>query len=254
MNVVVIGSGNVATHLAKALKAAGNSILQVWSRQPEHAATLAAAVDAEAISSLNQAKPDADLCILSVKDDAIAEISHTLLHFKGIIVHTSGALPIDVFHEYFRRYGVFYPLQTFSKTKEVDFRTIPLCIEASDPETYHTLFVLAQQLSTQVVPVDSEKRKILHLAAVFACNFPNYLYTIAADLLKKYDMSFEMLRPLILETALKVQHADPEDVQTGPAVRRDEQTLEWHEALLAGEARWKSIYHLLSEGIKNGKK
>ncbi|MCY1536147.1 hypothetical protein D9M68_715900 [compost metagenome] len=254
MNVVLIGSGNVATHLAKALKASGVQILQVWSKHFIHAEALASVTGARPIQHLSEIQTDADLCILSIKDDAITAVANELSHFKGTMVHTSGAVPIAVFKGMFSHYGVFYPLQTFSKGREIDFDTVPLCIEANDPETLQMLLDLGEQLSSRVSEVNSEKRRILHLAAVFACNFPNHLYALAAGLLGEYHLNFDLLRPLILETALKVQHADPQTVQTGPAIRFDEQSLEKHKALLSGDEHLKKIYQLLSESIKKTKK
>jgi len=265
MNVILIGSGNVASHLGKALQAAGICILQVWSRDAIHAESLASALDATAISNINQVRRDADIYILSVKDDALSDMSEALMRallapkssdtpFKGLVVHTSGAVGMGLFAGKFEHYGVFYPLQTFSKSKVVDFGHIPLCLEAADTKSFAQLDGLAHRLSTRVVAVNSDQRQILHLAAVFACNFPNYLYGLAADLLEKNGLSFDMLRPLILETAMKVQDADPQEVQTGPAIRHDEQTLLKHQTLLKNMPEWALLYQLLSDSIKKSKK
>ncbi len=254
MKTVLVGSGNVATHLAFALQEAGVAIVQVWSKHIQNAKTLAKEIKAEVIANLSEIDKQADFCILSIKDDAIPTVAKELAGFKGIILHTSGAVSLAVFEKHFRKYGVLYPLQTFSIKKDVDFNKIPICIEANTNETLESIRQLAEKLSGNVVPVDSEKRKILHLAAVFACNFTNHLYALSSDLLADYELDFDMIRPLILETAEKVQHALPNEVQTGPAIRNDEQTLKKHKELLLKQPQLLTIYETLSESIKKTKK
>ena len=254
MKAVLVGSGNVATHLAFAVKAAGIEVAQIWSKHIENAKILAAKIGANAIDNLSGIDQEADFCILSIKDDAISNVISELKGFKGVILHTSGSVNLGVFGDDFEKYGVLYPLQTFSIKKEIDFKTIPICIEANTSRTLKIIIQLAEKLSDKVVEVNSEKRKILHLAAVFACNFTNHLYTLSEDLVANYDMDFDMLRPLILETALKVQHSSPKDVQTGPAIRNDEQTIKKHEELLLKQPQLLTIYQTLSESIKKTKK
>ncbi len=249
MNVVLIGSGNVATHIAKALNAVNLNIAQVWSYHYQNASLLANEVNAVAIKELSEVDFDVDICLIAIKDDEIVNIANQLKSFKGVIAHTSGSVSLAVFNN-FEKFGVFYPLQTFSKNKEVNFSTIPLCVEANNEINLAVLKELANILSTNVVEVNSDKRKILHLAAVFACNFTNHLYALADDLLKANDLSFDMIRPLITETASKVQHALPFTVQTGPAIRHDEQTLKKHEELLNDHQELLEIYKILSNSIK----
>ena len=249
MRITLIGSGNVATHLAAALKNAGHSIVQVYSRTMQNAALLAYHVKAEAIDDLKSINTDTELFIIATKDDAIGPIAEQLSVYQKIMVHTSGATDLYSLLAFSDNVGVFYPLQTFSKTKEVDFRNVPLCIEAKDEAIAKTLEQLAQTISNEVYPIDSEKRKVLHLAAVFACNFPNYLYTIAKQIIANQGLDFELLRPLIQETAEKVQSADPATVQTGPAIRNDEITMAMHRQLLEGEPELQQLYFLLSQGI-----
>jgi len=249
MRVTLIGSGNVATHLAAALKNAGHTIVQVYSRTMQNAALLAYHVKAEAIDDLNAINNYTDLFIIATKDDAIGPIAEQLAGHQKLMVHTSGATDLYSLLAFSDNVGVFYPLQTFSKTKEVDFRDVPLCIEAKDEATTKILEQLAQTISNKVYHIDSEKRKALHLAAVFACNFPNYLYTIAQQIIAKQGLGFELLRPLIQETAEKVQSSDPAMVQTGPAVRNDEITMTMHRKLLEGEPDLQQLYFLLSQGI-----
>jgi predicted short-subunit dehydrogenase-like oxidoreductase (DUF2520 family) len=241
MRITIIGSGNVATHLAAAFKNAGHRIIQVYSRDMQHAALLAYHVGAEAIDSLDEISNETDLFIISVKDGAIGAIAEKLSSNNKLIVHTSGATHLEAVQACTPNAGVFYPLQTLSKTKEVDFRTIPLCIEGADEQIASQLIALAQTISNKVYKVNSAQRKVLHLAAVFACNFPNYLYGVAQQLLAKNEMDFEMLRPLILETAQKVQDHQPADVQTGPAVRDDRQTMAAHLGMLGDEPALKVI-------------
>ncbi|OCX53334.1 oxidoreductase [Mucilaginibacter sp. PPCGB 2223] len=246
MHITIIGSGNVATHLAAALKNAGHKIIQVYSPNQHNAAILAYHVGAKPVSDLSNIDgAAADLFIISVKDDVITDICRELSVYQKLIVHTSGATPMLPGD----KRGVFYPLQTFSKTKELDFSQVPLCIEGSDEQVTAMLEQLAYTLSRNVYRVNSSQRKILHLAAVFACNFPNALYAIAQGLLAEHQLDFNLLRPLILETAEKVQQSLPAEVQTGPAVRRDQKTMNDHMQLLSPEPVLQDIYQILSQRI-----
>jgi len=249
MRITLIGSGNVATHLAAALKNAGHRIVQVYSRDAQHAAMLAYHVGAEAIDNLSVISPDTDMFIISVKDDAIIEMVKALAGYQKLIVHTSGSTNLNDMLVFTDNAGVLYPLQTFSKTKEVDFWTVPLCIEAANAHIKTDLEQLAATISNNIYHVNSADRKILHLAAVFACNFPNYLYTVAQQLLARHQMNFDMLKPLILETAQKAQTQLPANVQTGPAVRNDVVTMDAHLQMLKNEPYLQEIYTLLSQGI-----
>ncbi len=249
MRITLIGSGNVATHLAAAFKNAGHVIVQVYSRDIQNASLLAYHVKAGAIDNLGDISPETDLFIIAVKDDAIGDIAQKLVRYNKLIVHTSGATSLNVLTQYTDKAGVFYPLQTFSKTKELDFRTVPLCIEGADEQITTQLEDLARTISNNVYRVNSDKRKILHLAAVFACNFPNYLYYAAGKLLQQHDLDFSLLRPLILETAEKVQEYLPNQVQTGPAIRNDEKTMATHLQLLHDDPELERLYAELSQLI-----
>jgi predicted short-subunit dehydrogenase-like oxidoreductase (DUF2520 family) len=249
MRITIIGSGNVATHMAAALKNAGHRIIQVYSRDLQHASLLAYHVGAGAIDDLQDAVPDTDLFIVSVKDDAIVEMVKTLAKHQKLIVHTSGSTNLTDLLPFTDKAGVLYPLQTFSKIREVDFFTVPLCVEGASEAITANLKQLAATISNSVYVVNSADRKVLHLAAVFACNFPNYLYTIAQQLLAQHQMEFNMLKPLILETAQKVQQQIPADVQTGPAVRNDQVTMNTHLQMLGDQPQLQEIYSLLSQGI-----
>ncbi|WP_316836497.1 Rossmann-like and DUF2520 domain-containing protein [Pedobacter nutrimenti] len=251
MRIVCLGSGNVATHMALAFKSAGAELLQIWSKTLSHAEVLAVQTGATATDKLKDVDRNADLYIIAVKDDAIAEIADSLKGVWGLIVHTSGATSIDVFKPAAtKHFGVLYPLQTFSKSKAVDFSKIPLCIEAGTAESQVLLKEIAKAISPLIYEVSSADRKLLHLAAVFACNFTNHLYHLGQQILQQNELSFDLLRPLILETAEKVQTALPYDVQTGPAVRDDKQTLEKHLELLQNMPELAEIYKTLSKSIK----
>jgi predicted short-subunit dehydrogenase-like oxidoreductase (DUF2520 family) len=249
MRISIIGSGNVATHLAAAFKNAGHRIVQVYSRDLHNAALLAYHVGAEAIDDLNSINPETDLLVISVKDDAIIPIAQALARYQKLTIHTSGSTDIDALSAIVPNAGVLYPLQTLSKNKEVDFKTVPLCIEGTSEEITLLLEHLARTISNNVYRVNSAQRKTLHLAAVFACNFPNYLYDVAQQLLAKEGMEFEMLRPLILETAQKVQDHLPAEVQTGPAIRNDETTMAAHLQMLNDQPALKTLYALISQAI-----
>lgn len=250
MKLVCIGSGNVATHLSLAFKAMGADILQVWSRDLKRAGILAALTGSKATNNWSEIDQNADCYLIAVKDDAIAEVADELRDVKGIVIHTSGTTPLSILQGSGSGWGVIYPLQTFSATKAVDIAKVPFCVEGNNPQNLELVTALAGLISPNVYPVDSAQRKILHLSAVFACNFTNHLYAIGQELLEANGLNFDMLRPLIQETALKIQSSKPSDVQTGPAVRHDEQTLQAHMQLLQGSAELSQIYEILSNSIK----
>ncbi|MCC8407347.1 DUF2520 domain-containing protein [Mucilaginibacter sp. UR6-1] len=249
MRITIIGSGNVATHMAAAFKNAGHRIVQVYSPTMQNAAMLAYHVGAEAIDQLAGINPETDIFIIAVKDDAIMDVAKLLAPYNKLTVHTSGATSISALEIFTANCGVLYPLQTFNKIRELNFLNVPLCIEGADDEITKQLQQLAQTISNKVYKVSSDQRKILHLAAVFACNFPNYLYHVAEQLLNQNQLDFNIIRPLIDETAQKVQHTSPAKVQTGPAVRGDEKTMRAHLALLNNSADLQAIYQLLSQAI-----
>ena len=249
MRITIIGSGNVATHLAAAFKNAGHRLVQVYSPNMQNAALLAYHVGAEAMDNLKDIDAETDIFIVAVKDDAIASIIPQLCPFDKLVVHTSGAVDLQTLRAHTASAGVFYPLQTFSKTKELNFWDVPMCIEGADEAITKQLEELARTISNNVYRVNSAQRKILHLSAVFACNFTNHLYAVSEGLLKEHDMAFDMLRPLILETADKIKAHSPATVQTGPAVRKDEQTMQVHLAMLEGKTDLQQIYLSLSQDI-----
>lgn len=248
MNIVIIGSGNLATHLSLALKDAGNTILQVYSPTEEHARTLAAKIGCAYTTAADQIRQDADIYIISIKDDAISKVAAALPSGQHIFIHTAGSVPMIVFKGHAQHYGVLYPMQTFSKNRQVDFSEIPCFIEASDEPTLVTIRQLAESISDHVIETDSEKRKKMHLAAVLACNLTNHCYRLAERVLEKESIDFSLFLPLIKETARKVETMSPRDAQTGPMVRYDEGVMNMQIEMLPDE-RTRQIYRLMAESI-----
>ncbi|UKT64633.1 Rossmann-like and DUF2520 domain-containing protein [Pedobacter mucosus] len=250
MKIVILGSGNVATHLAKSLYEKGDEIVQVFSPNLENAKLLADKIGSRFTNHLNQVNHDADLYIIAVKDDAIEAVAKGLTNVNGLVVHTSGTTDLKILSTLIKHSGVFYPLQTFSKDKDIVFDEIPICIEAASEIQVNILTKLAKKISNQVYHLDGEKRKVLHLAAVFAGNFSNHLYTLANQILKENNLDFNIIRPLIAETADKVKKNLPENVQTGPALRDDESTINKHLSMLTDLPELQKIYQTLSNSIK----
>lgn len=247
MKIVLLGSGNVATHLGKALKEGGHKIVQVWSRTFAHAQALGEKLQCDFTIHLSAISERADIYIIAVSDDVINEIASNFPFQDKMLVHTSGTTSLDIPGIS----GVFYPLQTFSKQKELEFSKIPIAIEARNSALAEQLSSLAMSISSKVVYMDSEQRKALHIAAVFACNFSNHLYAIADKILSDNGLEFDLIKPLIMETAEKVQHNSPVSVQTGPAVRRDQTTLDKHLDFLTNVPSLKELYEQLSQSIIN---
>lgn len=248
LSIIFIGSGNVATHLAQALHGAGNRIAQVYSRTLKNAKALADKFSAAYTDNIGEIDRTADLYLFSVKDDVLPDIVVQMPRTSGVWVHTAGSVPMDVFAPRGRNYGVLYPLQTFSKERSINFSEIPVCVEGNDSETEKFLRTVASGISGNVNVLPSEKRKYLHLGAVFACNFTNHLYALAAEIVENQQIPFDMLKPLIAETAAKVMEISPQAAQTGPAVRFDETVMRKHTELIGNE-KTKNIYSVLSESI-----
>lgn len=249
--IVFIGAGNLATNLAKALYRNGFRIVQIYSRTEEAAHALAQVVEAEYTAELSEVSADARLYIVSLKDDAFVELLPRIVAGKGdaLLVHTAGSIPMDVWEGMTPRYGVFYPMQTFSKQREVDIRKVPFFVESNSADDKELLKGIAAVLSENVYEATSEQRRSLHLAAVFACNFSNHMYALAAELLKKHGLPFEAMLPLIDETARKVHELAPVQAQTGPAVRYDENIISKHREMLADEPEMQELYRMISENI-----
>jgi len=251
IRITLIGSGNVAQHLIKAFaKSEVVEIVQVFSRKKE---TLASLIDFDKIVNDYESLKEADLYIIAVSDKAISEVSKQLPFQNRVVVHTSGAASLDVLDPKNRK-GVFYPLQTFSKNKEIDFLAIPMCLEAENTFDFKVLETVAKSISNAVFAINSDQRKALHVAAVFVNNFTNHLYQIGQEICDEHKVPFEVLKPLIQETAEKINTLRPIDAQTGPAKRHDSTTIDAHLEYLSNENQ-KNIYKILTQSIQNnGKK
>ena len=287
--IVFLGSGNLATNLSLALKAAGEEIIQIFSRTKENAQALADKLHCASCTSINEIRTDADVYIFSVKDDALPSLIEQLaVKLSGrhiledtqsstslstgedggksdvdnigvcargpILIHTAGSVPMSVFPETMHyelctmNYGVLYPMQTFSKDRSVNFREIPCFIEASDNNTLEEIKTLASKISNHVLEMSSEKRRKLHLAAVFACNMTNHCYRLAEKVLEEEGIDFSLYLPLIQETANKVKELSPRKAQTGPMVRYDKTIMDAQIALINDE-RTRQIYRLMADSI-----
>jgi predicted short-subunit dehydrogenase-like oxidoreductase (DUF2520 family) len=249
-SISFVGAGNVATHLAQAFYASGYTISGIYSQGKASSSELSAKVNSKICFTIHELLLQTDLVIICVPDHEIADVLEALVPSDALVVHTSGGTDLTVFKEKLTNYGVIYPLQTFSKTTLLSLRDVPFCIEASDREKLEELRLLCTSVSDKVMEINSYQRKILHLSAVFACNFSNSMYAIAADLLMKADLPFELLHPLILETARKATTHPPSEVQTGPARRSDIATMKTHEAMLKTSELYREIYILLSKTIQ----
>jgi predicted short-subunit dehydrogenase-like oxidoreductase (DUF2520 family) len=252
--IVLLGAGKVATHLGWALQEKGFPVVQVFSRTLSAAEALGKKLQTVYTTDVKAIFPDATMYIFALNDSVLPAIVKDLPPLSGLWIHTAGSIDRDVFSAYSDRRGVLYPLQTFSKNRPVAFQEIPLFIEANRPDDEDLLATIASTLSTRVVRLSSEKRKYLHLAAVFACNFTNHLYALAAEILEKQSLDWNLLLPLIRETAAKVEDVYPRDAQTGPAVRMDENVLAKHLDMLKEQADEQTLYRLLSQSIDRIKK
>lgn len=248
--VILIGAGNLATQLGMAFLENNIQVAQVFSRSIESARELASKLNTNYTNQLPELYPEADLYIIAVKDSAIPEVLENLrLKEDTFIIHTAGSVPMNILEGFSRNYGVFYPLQTFSKYRKVDFSDIPICIEANHPSNLMKLQELALKLSETVRQINSEERKTLHLAAVFVNNFVNHFYAIGADILQNKRLSFDLLKPLIYETAAKMETLHPADAQTGPAKRNDESIISAQLKMLQNKPAYQKIYSFVSESI-----
>ncbi|WP_430426211.1 Rossmann-like and DUF2520 domain-containing protein [Maribacter litoralis] len=246
ISVIIVGSGNVAQNLFHALQQTiGVNIKQVLGRNKTH---LQFVKNDKLVNTDFTKIPTADIYILAISDDAIDIVAEHFKNKEGLVVHTSGATPVEVLSS-LKRPGIFYPLQTFTKGKIVSFNNIPICIEANDDKDVKLLYKLGNALSKTVVEIDSDQRKILHVAAVFVNNFTNYLYTLGAEICEEHQIDFNLLKPLITETAAKLEDLSPLQAQTGPAKRGDQITLHNHLQILKDKHQ-RELYTLLSNAIK----
>jgi len=245
MQIVLIGSGNVAFHLAKAFTEAQIPISQIFGRNTTELQKIS---EQFSIPFSTETLVDADLYIISVSDSSIAEVSSLIKNKNALVTHTSGSVSREALNGNYRK-SVFYPLQTFSKSKNLDYSKIPFFIDAENENDEEILKNLASKISKNVMLANDEKRKYIHLTAVFACNFVNHLFARAKEISDSQDIPFEYFLPLIDETTQKIHELEPKLAQTGPAVRGDNRILELHEQLITDEEQQK-IYKTLNESIK----
>jgi len=252
--VTLIGAGKLANHLGNALKKHGFGIPQVYNRTPSQGQRLAKKLNATYTDDLNKLSFKSDLFIIAVTDRAIPEITGRLSLDGELVVHTSGTVAMSVLSKTTQRSGVLYPLQTFTGKGLVSFQKIPVCLEAAQENDLRLLADLAGKISEKIYFINSERRSYLHLAAVFAANFPHFLHTVAADLMKEHNLPLEMVRPLILQVARNTRYEDLFDLQTGPAVREDFPVIEQHRCLLSDHPEYQKIYDLITNSIIQYKK
>lgn len=247
--VVIIGSGNVADALVRALSKTGNPPVQVFARNKSKAAKVAAICGCPYTDDAQELAP-ADVYIIAVADRAVKQVAAALPFGDGVVAHTAGSMGLDVFPAKVRNRAVFYPLQTFTCGREIDMREVPILVEANNPHSLEAVRAVANELSDRVQTVDSDRRMLIHAAAVFANNFTNYMYTVGEELVRKAGQDFSILKPLILETARKALDArSPREVQTGPAIRNDFETRSRHTELLAQTPYLQNIYVNISKNI-----
>ena len=260
MKVALIGTGNVAYHLALALEKANFAVIEIYSRTLSKALHLSTLMyHAEASDSLDFSESEAEVFFLAVSDDAIEEVcSKIVLPENAIIAHTSGTRPLsdlvrfmDIYHDLPVRCGVFYPLMTFTTGKKVNIEEVPFCIEADDSLAENILVKMAQKLSQTVYLVSSSERQVLHIAAVFACNFTNHLLALSKEIVENENLEFDLLKPLIKETMRKALASEhPADVQTGPAIRGDQTTIDRQITYLASNPDLQKVYQVLTKSIQ----
>ena len=250
-NVTIIGTGNLATHLARNIEKAGFRVSEVFGRNKSKAHFIANQLyDSKAVNDLDFSNSKATLFFICVSDTAIEQVTNEMIvPENGILIHCSGATSIKAISKNDVEYGVFYPIQTFSQKRKISFEGLNICIEASNIATEDILEDLAKKMGAKPCFMSSEQRKVLHLSAVFACNFSNHLLQIAQELLKKEGLPFGLLQQLTQETINKSFELGPDKSQTGPAVREDYFTMSEHETLLSKKPEWKDLYLQISEDI-----
>lgn len=248
-SIVIIGSGNVATCFGHAFKSAGLNITAVFSPDAAHAKTLGEKLHTEIVSEYSEIPDNSDFYLLAVKDSVINEVSDNL-KVNGIVIHCSGITEIDALNKH-KSHGVIWPVQTITKDHLLNKDELPLCVEGNNGHTQNETENLARMISNQVIIMNGTERKYAHLAAVITNNMSNHLFDVASQILKEHNLSFDILRPIISETARKVQHALPHDVQTGPAKRNDIETIQKHLGLLKDHPDFARIYEAITASIRN---
>ncbi len=250
LSIVVVGAGNVATNLTLRIMAAGHTISQIVGSSSLNAEKLAKQVNCAFTLNINEIFSNAHLYIIAVPDSAIQDVVDKFPHADGLVVHTSGSTPIDVFEGKFANYGVFYPFQTFSPEREVNLHGIPLCIEANSENNLSLLASLAEAIGANAIEMDSETRRWLHVSGVFACNFVNHMLALSQVIAEENGFDFELLKPLVSETVKKALDGNPLKMQTGPAVRGDSETIKKHIIMLSSMSdELREIYMSISDSI-----
>ena len=254
MKITLIGAGNVGSHLGKRFKKKNITVEQVYSRTLAPAKVLGKKIGAAYTNQLSDITATADIYMIAVKDDVIGQVGKILAKNKGfkgkLVVHTSGAAASTVLQPYFDNYGVFYPLQTFSKNKKVSFKNIPICVDAHKDASKELLLEVGYKISNQVQIITDIERSILHVAAVFVNNFSNHLFHIAATICEKEKLDFKLLQPLLQETIHKINKQSPFDMQTGPARRGDRATIQKHLKYLQQFPEYTDLYAVLTKSIR----
>ena len=255
MTITLIGAGNVGYHLGKRCYKKGLVIDQVYSRNIENAQFLAKKIKARPVDDLREIKAISDLYIIAVKDDAIEGVAAKLGQNKGmkqqLVVHTSGAASSQTIAKYFKNFGIFYPLQTFSKNRKVRFSTIPICVDGRNKSVRKKLVIVGKKISKKVAIITDKERGIIHVAAVVVNNFSNHLFHLGREITTTEKINFNLLKPLILETVLKIETQAPYDMQTGPARRNDQKTIKKHLDYLQKFPEYAQLYTLLTKSIQD---
>jgi len=248
MNVVIIGSGNVATILGRKMFLAGHEIRQIVGRHEDNAAPLADELNCGYVLTLDEINKDSDLYIIAISDSSLAEIGTELFLDKQLVVHTAGSVPKSVLEKVSRNYGVLYPLQSLRKEIKTT-PEMPLLVDANTEDNLTLIYDFAKTISDKVEAASDEERLKLHVGAIIVNNFANHLYALTEDYCRNENIHFQMLLPLINETASRLNSFPPKEVQTGPAERNDFQTIEKHIELLAQNPALKKIYEVMTESI-----
>lgn len=258
MKFVLVGAGNVATHVGPRLLDCGHEVCTVFSRTADSAERLAVRLGARPVTSLGELPSDCNVCLVMLTDSVLPELAPQIVRSCGpdtIYLHTAGSVPVNVWKDAGAlSYGVLYPMVSFSRDGSVEWSSVPLFVEASDSRTMSAVRALAGQLSPQVMELDSAGRKSLHLAAVFANNFSNRMYAVSQMLLQEQGVPFSVMLPLIREAVRKLEGMQPSDAQTGPAVRGDRKVVQEHMEMLSGHPEWRELYRLISIDINNNLK
>jgi predicted short-subunit dehydrogenase-like oxidoreductase (DUF2520 family) len=248
--MVILGAGNVAAHMARHLHSGGHSIACIWSRTKEHADDLASLVRSRGTADPDRVPGNADFYLVAVPDRAITPVASKFRGTGGIWIHTAGAVPMDIFEKDFSEYGVIYPLQTLSAARPVSLKGVPLLIEGSGSRVTEMIRSVAGSISDHVIEMDSARRLVVHVAAVFANNFSNHMVAVAEHILKVHEIDPALLAPMLRETFEKIAEMGPEGARTGPAARDDRSTMLLHRELLKKYPEWEKLYTFISRDIQ----